>query len=336
MEELVRLYCALANDGRLQDLHLTMKGDQPSHDRRVISPEASFLTLDMLAEAPRPFESEPTRSVAWKTGTSHGFRDAWAVGVFDHYVLAVWIGNFDGKGNPAFVGRSCAGPLLFRIIDAMAAGGRARLSPFAAPKGCNLRRVDFCAVSGQLPGDHCDETRSGWFIPGVSPIRRCDVHREILVDRTTGLRVTRDDGSCRREVFECWPSNLLKLFDEAGLARRTPPPFRPDSGIEIPSRSGNAPRILSPSGTAGFAAGESGIPLVATADAGVKRIYWFSDQTFLGCTAPGECLGWRAPPGRHTLLALDDNGRSAQKSFDVRATFAVASRMDEFVVGFRQ
>ena len=66
-------------------------------------------------------DSSQRAQVFWKTGTSHGFRDAWSVAVFDHYVLAVWVGNFDGKSNPAFVGRSCAAPLLFQVVDAMRA-----------------------------------------------------------------------------------------------------------------------------------------------------------------------------------------------------------------------
>ena len=86
--------------------------------------------LDMLRANPAPGdEMTPRRragaSVAWKTGTSFGFRDAWAVGVVGRYVLGVWVGNFDGTPNPAFVGREAAGPLFFGIVDALRARGRA-------------------------------------------------------------------------------------------------------------------------------------------------------------------------------------------------------------------
>src|SRR4029450_3662824 len=106
--------------------------DEPASrsNLRLFSPEAAFLTLDMLGQIPRPglTSAETSRSapVFWKTGTSHGFRDAWSVAVFDRYVLAVWIGNFDGRRNPAFIGRTCAAPLLFQMIDGLRANQRDR------------------------------------------------------------------------------------------------------------------------------------------------------------------------------------------------------------------
>ena len=76
----------------------------------------------------------PQSSVFWKTATSHGFRDAWSVAVFDHYVLAVWIGNFDGKRNAAFIGRTAAAPLLFQMIDGLRAMEPSRLSTTGAQR----------------------------------------------------------------------------------------------------------------------------------------------------------------------------------------------------------
>ena len=100
MEDLVRLYAALANEGELRPLRRTSQDPLSRKGRRILSPEACFLTLEMLANVPRPemncADATHTAPVFWKTGTSHGFHDAWSVAVFDHYVLAVWIGNFDG------------------------------------------------------------------------------------------------------------------------------------------------------------------------------------------------------------------------------------------------
>ena len=84
------------------------------------------MTLEMLRRNPRPDQDGalPVRSgwpVAWKTGTSWGFRDAWSAGLVGPYVVVVWIGNFDGQGNPAFVGVQAAAPLFFRIVDAIGA-----------------------------------------------------------------------------------------------------------------------------------------------------------------------------------------------------------------------
>jgi len=99
-------------------------------------------------------------------------------------------------------------------------------------------------VSGDLPEPCCTHRVAGWFIPGVSPIKTCDVHREVLVDVKTGLRVPVDDGTreVRREVYEFWPSELLMLFERAGLPRRSPPPYLPDTAAEVLARTGEPPR----------------------------------------------------------------------------------------------
>jgi len=119
MEELARLYAMLANGGVLRSLRTT-RGADVVRGPRLLSAEAAFITLDMLRHAPRPDTGAPSeRAVAWKTGTSWGFRDAWAAGVFGRYVLLVWVGNFDGSSNPAFIGVTAAAPLFFRIVDSV-------------------------------------------------------------------------------------------------------------------------------------------------------------------------------------------------------------------------
>ena len=282
------------------------------------APESRFLTLDMLSEAARPSQAgEEDMPVSWKTGTSNGFRDAWSVSVFDHYVLAVWVGNFDGSGNPAFIGRTCAGPLLFQIMDTMRAEGRAHAVVLEPPLGGNLKRVEFCAVSGQLATNACKHRVTGWFIPGISPIITCDVHREVLVDAETGLRVAADDGTrkLRREVYEFWPSDLLDLFRKAGLPRQLPPPFMPRGNIDASARRGKPPAIVSPRSNVTYSirAGDDanrGISLRAETEADVRKIYWFVDKAFVGVATAREPVDWQAKPGMHDIMALDDQGRS--------------------------
>lgn len=326
MEDLVRLYAALANGGRLQPLRRLL--DEPAEKSvRVVSPEAAFLTLDMLGQIPRPgltnADSNRYPPVFWKTGTSHGFRDAWSVAVFDHYVIAVWIGNFDGKRNAAFVGRTAAAPLLFQMIDGLRAMEPARPQPHLPPPELNLKRVEFCAVSGQLPTAYCPHRTEGWFIPGISPISTCDVHREVLVDASTGLRVAQDDGTrtLKRDVYEFWPSDLLALFERAGVPRKLPPPFAPTMDNELLSRGGHAPKINLPATEITIShtpANTPGIPLRAETETGVRKLYWFADKTFLGSCDAHEVLCWKPAPGAYQLTALDDHGRSASRSVILR------------------
>src|SRR4029077_18534577 len=120
----------------------------------------------------------------WKTGTSYGFRDAWTAGIVGPYVLVVWVGNFNGEGNPAFVGVTAAAPLFFSVVDALR-GHDHSLVPPPRPLPHNLSRVPVCAVSGQLPSRHCAHKQMTWFIPGRSPIEVCQIHRSVEIDDRT-------------------------------------------------------------------------------------------------------------------------------------------------------
>jgi penicillin-binding protein 1C len=322
MQDLVRLYATLANNGELRPLRYAAR-DPISKGRRILSPEAAFLTLEMLRNVPRPemncADAAGSAPVFWKTGTSHGFRDAWSIAVFDHYVLAVWIGNFDGRGNPAFVGRTAAAPLLFQIIDSLRASWPEPNEPHLPPPGANLKRVEVCAVSGDLPEPSCTQHIEGWFIPGVSPIKTCSIHREVLVDVASGLRVPIDDGTreLRREVYEFWPSDLLALFERAGVPRKSPPPFLPGTGTDLLARNGQAPHIVA-SGREIVFASSATMPLRAKTDGDVREIYWFADKTFIGKCDAKDSLSWKSSPGQYELTALDDHGRSGSCLVTVR------------------
>jgi penicillin-binding protein 1C len=323
MQDLVRLYAALANNGQLRPLR-RIANEPIAKSRRILSPEAAFLTLEMLGNVPRPEMScaDGTRSapIYWKTGTSHGFRDAWSIAVFDHYVLGVWVGNFDGRPNPAFVGRTAAGPLLFQVIDSLRAAWPEPSVPHQPPPGANLQRVEFCALSGDLPNAFCTQRVEGWFIPGISPIKTCNVHREVLIDVATGLRVPIDDGTrqLRREVYEFWPSEFLTLFEQAGVARRIPPPFLPGTGSEMAGLGGQKPVIVSPSNKQILLTSAKTIPLCAKTDGDVREIFWFAGKQFVGKAAPNEVLEWTAPAGNYEITALDDHGRSGSYDITVR------------------
>jgi penicillin-binding protein 1C len=319
MQDLVQLYAVLANNGESRSLRFTTR-DPIAQPKKIITPEAAFLTLEMLGNVPRPemncADGSGSKPVYWKTGTSHGFRDAWSIAVFDHYVLGVWIGNFDGRANPTFVGRTAAAPLLFQIIDSMRASWPEPNTPHLPPPGANLKRVEFCALSGDLPNEHCTQRVEGWFIPGMSPIKTCDVHREVLVDRASGLRVPIDDGTreLRREVYEFWPGEFLTLFEQAGVPRKTPPPFLPETGSELAGRTGHSPRIVSPASKEIVLASAKTVPLRAKVDGDVQKIYWFAGKTFIGQAGPNQFLGWEADAGDYEITALDDHGRAGSCS----------------------
>jgi penicillin-binding protein 1C len=322
-EELATLYAMLANRGRLAPLrYLAQERSEPGP--RVLSEEASFMTLDMLRSASRPDDSFGQRRssvpVAWKTGTSWGFRDAWTAGVFGPYVLVVWVGNFDGSGNPAFVGVQAAAPLFFRIVDAI--GATRKLVEPAYRQPPRLERVDVCSASGDLPNAECPQTVSTWYIPGVSPIRVSQVHRRVWIDLRTGSQACPpyDPQYTRSEVFEYWPTELLQLFAQAGMPRRRPPPAA-DCQRDLPS--GTAPHITSPVTAATYTiragrVGSEALPLAANADSEVRRLHWFVNESYVGTSAPGIALAWNPHGSGHYIVrTVDDRGRADSRPLDV-------------------
>jgi penicillin-binding protein 1C len=328
LDELVRLYAMLAGGGTDRPLVMvpalvSASGAPPRPGRALLSPQAAFLVLEMLRDNPRPGEelgamhARRRTSVAWKTGTSFGFRDAWAVGVVGRWTLGVWAGNFDSTPNPALVGREAAGPLFFRVVDALVRAGE-RAEPPIPPAG--VVRTSVCALSGAPAGPHCPGRKETWAIAGRSPIAPCSVHRDLAIDVATGLRACPGQtGGVRHEVYEFWPSHLQALFRRVGIARRTPPPFAP--GCEGLPSAGRPLRIDSPQARVTYALRDGehdDIPFSAVADADGRRVSWFVDDAFVGQSDAGGTFFWRARPGRFTVRAVDAMGRSVAQPLNVQ------------------
>ena len=325
MEELAGLYTMLANEGVLRPLRVEANTKQED-GVRLLSAEASFVTLDMLRRNPRPDDDGtlPVRArwpVAWKTGTSWGFRDAWAAGVVGPYVLVVWIGDFAGGSNPAFVGVDAAAPLFFRIVDALnLARSNEAVSPWVPPTGVN--RVAVCAESGDLPNIYCPQTVETWYIPGKSPIRVSQLHQAVALDIRTGRPacLPRAPGSTRFEIFEFWPSDMLKLFRQAGIPRRVPPAL-PDCSTQDPA---DAPRIASPLRNVNYTlrrgSKDEVIALEANVAADVRKVFWFDGSALIGQLPVSEgAFAWRpAASGAHLIRVIDDHGRAAERDVHVQ------------------
>jgi penicillin-binding protein 1C len=323
MEELVTLYAALANGGELKPIR-HHSSEPATNGRRILSEEASYITLEMLKDNPRPHESALASrrvDVQWKTGTSYGFRDAWSVGVFGPYVLAVWIGNFDGEANPAFIGIDAAAPLFFQTIDAIVADQALPQTVRVPPK--RVTKIDVCAASGDLPNADCPQKTQTWFIPGVSPIRVSTIHRKLAIDKRSGLAACAPyrEEEVRYETYEFWSSDLQKLFRDAGMPRRTPPNFLPHCANT--QHAGAAPRITQPLRGVTYTLreaklGEDSVSLNAVTDADASEVFWFADQTFIGRAKPGSALAWKPPgAGNYLLRAVDDHGRADSRELPV-------------------
>lgn len=281
LEELARLYAELAH---------------PQQGK--ISPSACWLTLDAL----RSKEPGAPAGLSCKTGTSNGFRDAWACGVMGDWVLCVWVGHFDGHGMPGLFARDTAAPLLWQTVTKLKLP--ARRAADSRPQ--DVVEVSVCAVSGDLAGKHCQHCRKGWFIGGVSPITSCQVHQRM-----------------GDTVVEVWSAERLAQFKKAGFPRAVNPLANLSQTPALTASIGYPPKIISPQSTLTYyvqanAPDQSRLLLQANAAPSTRNIHWFADNRYLGATPPDEPLPWQPIVGDYELQAMDDAGRASVARIRVR------------------
>lgn len=321
--ELTGLYQALARDGTARPL--TLDPAAPGADGiPLVSPGAAWLTRRSLRLRDRPdfparaSLSQLPQGVAWKTGTSFGNHDAWAVGSGARYTVTTWFGNLDRRPSTHLVGAELAAPLLFDLLDGLHDGRGAE-----DPPPPDLAPMKACALSGAVPGPACPETRLVPALAARAPAERCPFHVQAEVDVETGLRLTRGCADTHRRVtrsFVAWPPAVDRQL-QGRLGDAPPlPPLSPDCAAPA---TGGPPRVVSPRAgevavlLPGLDPTRQQVPLEADAAAG-SRLSWFVDGAFVGSAPAGDRVWWTPAPGAHRVLVQDDAGRSAEGTLEVR------------------
>ncbi|HEV8578080.1 MAG TPA: penicillin-binding protein 1C [Thermoanaerobaculia bacterium] len=294
---------------------------------RLFSPDAARAIAEILTDVRRPdlpAAWELTRdvpAVAWKTGTSYGHRDAWAVGFSARTTIGVWVGNFDGKPRKGISGSQHAGPLLFDLFRALEPGGRGPVKK----DGLVRDEIEVCALSHELPGPFCPERVRIPYLPERTKLAACSLHRRMLVDGETGELLAGDCMNRRPHEFRLltiYPPELVAWWRSQGAPVQEVP--RLASTCEgIPS--GEPPRIVSPDGATPYRlrrdapAEYQRIPLVAQVSPGVRHLYWYQDGTLVATTETEAAANrfLSAIRGEHRLVVTDDLGRSDGVTYKV-------------------
>jgi len=328
LEDLVGAYAAFARSGMAAMPRFTP--DAPKREQRMMSEGAAFIVRDILETGGpigRAVEGQGAyRGIAWKTGTSFGFRDAWAVGVSNRYTIGVWVGRPDGTPNPGFFGANVAAPLLVDVFTALP-GGRA-VSPNPAPAGVVQERI--CWPLGTRAADNdaalCPVQRTAWTLNGAAPPTFADrleagsPRYAYFVDRVTGLRVTPD---CTRNPVDRlatarWPASLEPWLD-AGMRRRVLPPSWSPQCATV-HRPAEAIRIVGLSDGEVLRRAAGGAVPKARLDIRGSRddIHWMVNGRLLagGAAAKERVIEFREP-GRYDISAFDNHGRYDRISVSV-------------------
>ena len=334
MFELADIYTTMANLGLRRDIRTNINAPtNKENETQILSPEAFFITLDMLAHQSTPtknipFAKKQTMPIRhyWKTGTSSSFRDAWTAGIFGDFVLIVWVGNFDGTPNNAFSGALAAAPIYFALADATQKYYAAHNVPIKNNNflrdDMNISTVEMCDGVGGLAGKHCPKSVMAYFIPGKSPITTSSIYRAVPVDNKTGLRAcNHNPKTTHMEIFEFWDSEYLDMFSRAGITRNTPPPFMPGCDLDSVTSTRAAPVILSPiDGTRTVILSDNNtqqIAFRAISDMTDAKIFWFLNDEMIGTTMSGETLVYDTPIGDYTVRIMDEMGMAATIKFSV-------------------
>lgn len=295
-----------------------------------ISRGSAYLTLSALSEGVRPDEEAAwqtfanARRIAWKTGTSNGNRDAWAIGVTAEYTVAVWVGNAIGSGTPDLKSASTAAPVLFDLYKTLP-----RSSWIGFPEA-ELSKVTVCAKSGYAAGIDCTETKEA-FKPRKAPqSSACPYCRKVSLtndglyqataDDLTGEKAGIYDGTMPQvESRFVLPPSIEYWYKRANLGYRSLPDFVPwHKNAEIQELSLIFPeagaKIVIPTEIDGSPG--SMVMQAATRNPDTV-VYWDIDGTYLGCTENRHELAARPRAGSHTLTVTDSHGSRIQRHFTV-------------------
>lgn len=284
---------------------------------------AIYQTVDALKEVYRPGEEtgwryfKSSRRIAWKTGTSFGFRDGWAVGITPQYAVGVWIGNADGEGRPGLTGTETAAPVMFDIFSQLDGSGW-----FNKPLP-EMSKIIICSKSGQLFGPNCEKPDTVMVGTVGQSSGLCTFHKKIHLSANKKFRVHSECESLDRVVAQNWfvlPPVQEYYYRGKNITYKPLPPYRADcqplqavATMDLIYPKPNAkifiPRDLD--GKPGNAVFE-----LAHRNAAVT-VYWHIDGDFIGSTKKVHHMPVNPPEGKHILTLVDETGETLKRQFEI-------------------
>ena len=296
--------------------------------RPPLSVGAAWLTLEALVDVVRPGAESGWRvlgggrRVGWKTGTSYGHRDAWAVGVTARYTVGVWAGNAGGEGRPELTGVGAAAPVLFDIVNRLDGG-----EWFPRPEA-HLKAVKVCRSDGYRAARGC-ETAVAWAPRDSHFERPSPHHRTVHLDPSNGLRVHGKCESVQAMSHETWfvlPPGQESFYRRWNAGYRPLPAYRADCAGTSAEGSASSPvDLLYPdNGTRVYIpvelGGRKGRAVFAAAHRNPDAtLHWHLDDRYVGSTSVFHEKALDVAEGLHVVTVVDEMGNRARRGFEVLA-----------------
>lgn len=301
-------------------------GSSPSLSNGGLGKAAIWFTFDAMQQVERPTSSgewelfQASRRVAWKTGTSFGFRDAWAAGVTPRYAVGVWVGNADGEGRPGLIGVDMAAPVLFELFAQLPGD-----DVWFEPPYEDMVEAAVCRQSGYRAGPYC-EADTVWIPQNGLKAATCTYHQLLHLDASGQWQVSSNCEAPSNMRHQAW--FVLSPLEEFYYKRKnpsyqSPPPFRADC-LAAQLKPENTPmqfiypkdpkRIYVPVDLDGRLS--STVFQVAHRNADME-IYWHLDGAYLGSTKTFHEMALQPAIGRHRLTLVDINGYRLEQDFEI-------------------
>ena len=290
-----------------------------------LSASAMYYTFEAMNEVMRPGEEllwkqfTSSQQIAWKTGTSFGFRDAWAIGVTPRFVVTVWAGNADGEGRPGLTGIDAAAPVLFDIFRLLAPSPRW----FEVPSS-EMKNIEVCSESGFKASDMCTSRKVIPLPPLSIKAPLCTFHKLIHLDQSGKYQVNSDCELSSNMIHKSWfvlPPAMEYYYKSKSYSYKALPPFRENCNNEAGNRG--VMELIYPKNNAKIYVpielnGERGQVIFNAAHRkSGEKIFWHLDNQFIGSTRDIHQIAFNADPGKHLITLVDQEGNRLQQVFTI-------------------
>jgi len=288
-----------------------------SYQKTILGAGSIWLTYNAMEEVNRPEGDEAWKfydsslKIAWKTGTSFGNRDAWAIGTNSKYVVGVWVGNATGEGRPSLTGVASAAPVLFDVFNLLP-----KTKWFDTPYN-DLAEVEVCTLSGHLAKAECPTIKQFVSLKGKAT-SVCPYHKTIHLDKSEQFRVNSSCENVENMVARSWfvlPPVMEWYYKNQHIEYRNLPPFRSDCGallapaMDFIYPKANTKIYL----TKNFNSEIQPVVLKVAHSQRDAELFWYVDEVYVGKTKTFHEMPVKAATGTHYITVVDEFGNEIRR-----------------------